>query len=245
MTKLFALFILFFLSDAEARVFDLNKESFASYFSIGTGTSVVDKAAFKDESTTTTTYNDGIATNPSGEFGFIYANKFISWRFGFESIRPAKLATVTATDGGATVYNIDSDVTIYTPKLGLELNFKTTGQSRVYGFGYAGQSSITVANSYTNLTIAPNADFSSTYTGTANLMGGGLGYEFAAFDTTSMTIEAGYRDLSFSNLTYSTAITNFTGSQTAGATVVDVSGAKRALNFTGAYATVGFRFYLR
>jgi hypothetical protein len=231
-------------ANAEARIFDLGRESFASYLLITHGpSSRIADSAFADESSATT-FSDSVTTNVSGEFGFVYAVQAVSWRFGFEIFKPAALADVTAKDGSTTRYVLSSDVVAYMPKIGLELNFLTASNYRLFLFGYFGQGSATITNTYSSVTISPNSAFTSKYKGNASAKGGGLGAELAAFDTTSIVVEVGYRMMAFTDLIYSADVTDFSGAHTAGDTVRKTDQSKREMDFSGAYASFGARWWL-
>lgn len=234
----------FFLpSFAEARVFDLGREQFASYILLTGGPSVVKDKAFAGESSADT-YPAGVAQNISGEFGFVYATRYLSWRFGFEILKPATMKSAAASQGGTDVYEVKSDLIGYIPKVGLEFNLKTSSWYRLLLFAGVGSASLTATNDYTSVTIAPNADFQAQYKSAGNLQVAGLAMEMAAFDTTSVVLELGYRKLNFGKLTYAKDVTGFGGAHAAGDTVVDTDGEKRQLDFSGGYAGLGLRFWL-
>ena len=131
--------------------------------------------------------------------------------------------------------------------MGLEINFKTTDWYRIYGFGSYGQASITIQNDFTNVSVAPSANVSLQYKGAAIETCGGLGLEVAAFDTTSMIIAVGYRDLVFSRLTYGLDVASsasFDGAHTAGDPVLMSNGAAREINERGSFVNFGLRFWL-
>lgn len=243
--RLFFLSILLLPAVASARVFDMTKEQFASYLVFSGGSSVVADGAMALESSATK-YSGAIAVNPGMEFGFLYVTKTISWRFGFEVIAPPALADVAATnDAGTELYKVKSTVLAYVPKVGLEINLKTTPSSRWFLGGTAGTASVTVVNEYSALTIAPNADFTAKYKGSATSWAAVLGYEMAAFDTTTFVIEAGYRNMNADKLVYSEAVASgFSGAHAAGDDVMKTDGEHRGINLTGPYASLGFRFFL-
>lgn len=245
---LFRLFILstaFVSLTAQARVFDMTKEQFASYLVFSGGPSAIADAAFAKESAATDS-NGSVALNTSFEFGFLYVTKTVSWRFGFEVMKPSALPDVTATNaGGTALYHVKSDVIGYYPKLGLELNLKTTGSSRIFLTGAAGTTSLNVTNEYSELTIAPHTDFTMKYKGNATTWSAGLGYEFAAFDTTTLVFEAGYRKMNVDKLVYSEAVpASFDVAHAAGDSVTRTDGDPRGIDLTGYYASLGFRFFL-
>jgi len=222
----------------------MGNEEFAGYFLLTGGTSLVKSAALDKESAADA-YSSEASLNTGGEFGFAYTTGREGWRFGFEVIKPSALSGVSATQGGAEIYQVKSDVSVYAPKVGLEFLVKQTPTGRVILFGYVGSGSLSLKNDYTLVTIAPNANFSIEGKGAANLMGGGLAGEFHMMDTTTVIVEVGYRSLSFSEINYSKDVAaGFNGAIVSGARMVGTDGLDRKLDFTGAYASVGFRFWM-
>lgn len=228
---------------AEARVFDMGRERFASYLLFTGGNSAIQDQPYKLESSAVST-DTKIAQNLSGEFGFVYANKTLTLRFGFELMKPAKTLAVASDAGGGALYSVQSDVSGYYPKLGLEVNFKTMPTWRVFLFGAAGQTSVSVTNTYTAVTIAPSADFTTKYKGSATTWEAGLGSELFAFDTTTLVLMAGYRKMNADKLTYAEAVTEFNGARAAGDPVLMTDGTNRGIDFTGMFLGLGFRWYL-
>lgn len=239
---LILLFTLMPLTKTEARVFDMNRETFASFFSGSYGPSVIANSANKDESTATT-FNDSVTTNTGGEFGFLYTSKFVGWRFGFEVLKPTAISP-TASDGATDLYKVKSDLLVYIPKLGIDISLYGKGNTKYYFGGYAGTASITMTNTYSLVTAAPPGDHIVIAKGSTNLMGGHLGLETLMADTTTFYLEVGYRVLKFSELKYSTDVTTFSGAFLTGDIVKDINSTNRTIDFTGYYGTVGFRFYL-
>lgn len=236
--------ILLMGASAQARVFDLNKESFASYLNLGYSQLALRQDAYAAESTATQ-FSETVATSQGGEFGFLYASRALTWRFGFEIVQPKAVSNVVASNGTTDLYKMSSTVTAFIPKLGLEFNLRNSGGYRSFVFANVGSASVTVQNDYTNVTISPTADFSTTYKGTGTQMQGGLGFEFGAFDTTSLLLELGYRDLVFQKLTYGKDTTSsFSGAHNAGDAVTRTDGNNRELNFRGVTLVLGLRFWL-
>ena len=244
--KVFFLSLLFSIciSQAQARVFNLAKEKFASYlFFNGSQPANLKDTPWVLESTSTSS-DKTYSTVTGGEFGFTYATGFVSWRFAFEIFKPSKLSEISAIKNSAAIYTVSSDITGYAPKLGFEITPWMKDNYKIFAFGYIGTTSVTLKNDYTNVTIAPSANHTVEMAGTGNLLGGGIGYETSFFDTTSFIMEAGYRALTVDQLTYSKAVTTFNGAVTVGQTVLKTDGGKRSIDLSGAYATIGFRFWL-
>lgn len=233
-------------SSAQARVFNLTKESFASYLSLGYGpVNTARDAAFAGETNAVTSYTGQVPYVQGGEFGFVSAGQFLSWRFGFEMIKPP-VVNGTARSATAALYDIKSDITGFMPKVGLDINLLRGASGRLYLTSYVGQASFTVTNDYSNLTIAPNTAFTEKYKGNSQVWSAGVGGEFAAFDTTSLTLEAGYRRMAVNELIYGAAVTaDFSNTARAvGDGVYLANGERRKLDFSGFYASLGARFWL-
>lgn len=241
-----ALLILSAVPAAQARVFNLAKESFASYLSFGYGpVNTARDAAFAGASSAPSSYTGQLTNMTGGEFGFISAGPIFSWKFGFEVIKPPVVVS-TARSSSASLYEVKSDITGFMPKIGLEINFATTGAVRYYLSSYAGPASFTVTNDYSSVNIAPNTSFTEKMKGNAQAWGAALGFEFAAFDTTSVNLEAGYRRMMVNELVYGAAISaDFSGSARAVGDPVNLAnGERRKIDFSGFYATLGARFWL-
>jgi len=241
-----ACLILLFLATfpAEARIFNLNKEKFASYLSMNYGASQVGDDLFLGGSAATS-YSSKLGNNIGGEFGFISMMGPVSLRFGFEVLKPAALQGVKARDsGGSTLYEIESDLLGLLPKIGADVNFVTRPSYRIFAYGAVGQAHLTVKNKYTNLAVAPSSDFESEMKSNAPSLSGGLGFEYAAFDLTSVVLELGYRQLKFRKLTYAAGVTDTSGTHAVGDVVVTDTGENRALDFSGWTVNLGARWWL-
>lgn len=234
---------------AEARVFDISKESFASYILAGGGPSGIGQKAFKNEMSGPSFSSDEVKMNWGGEFGFLYSTPYLSFRFGFEIIKPAAIGATASNAAGTALYDVKSDLTAYAPKVGLEFNFKPQTWYRGFVLVSAGASNLSMKNDYT-LTAAGQAafagvsDHSVEAKSSATELAGGVGFEFLLSDSTTLLAEAGYRSLKFSELKYSKDVTTLTGNQTAGSVVLDADGGKRQIDFSGAVVNLGLRIYL-
>lgn len=227
-----------------ARVFHLTRENFASYLAVSYGPSTMGRNALLGESVATEYSGGSVSAINAGEFGFVYATARMSWRFGFEILRPPSLAGVEAVDSGSTVYVAASEVIAYLPKVGIELNLRTMDSWRVFVFGQFGTGTLSVTNTYSDVTIGPGEDFVVRFKGAATATVGGIGYEFTAFDTTSIVLEGGYRQMTFPKVVYAEDVTDFQGAHAAGDRAVWESGRRREIDFSGAFVTIGARWYL-
>lgn len=240
-----ALSTFFLLAHAEARVFNINKEKVASYFMITGGPSAIKQNAFLNESTTTDTYTGEAALNYTGEFGVLYSTPSVNFRFGFEVFKPSALKEVPAQNSGGTdIYTLNSDITAYAPKLGIEINLQKTNTFRAFITASAGSASASYKNDYTIVSYPGVLDHSVEAKGTGLLYSGTLGVESHMTDTTTYIFEFGYRQLKIEGFNYSKDVTTFSGAKVSGDAVLDASGNARTLDFTGGYISLGFRFYM-
>lgn len=229
---------------AEARLFDLNNESFASYLTLGYSTSAAKDSLFADESNAVS-FSKNLASLTGGEFGFLRRTDRVSWRFGLEILKPAALKDVEASDASDQVlYKVDSEVMVVNPKFGIDFNFWTKTNSRFFVFTSVGSASVTVDQSYHALTVAPSTDFDSQWKGSGTAVTGGLGFEYGVVDLTSLVFEIGYRNLKISKLKYGEDITDLQGAQQQGGTVLLADGSNRTLDLSGWIANLSARWWL-
>lgn len=243
---IFILAVCLFGVHSEARVFDMNKEKFASYFLISGGSSTIGNSAFVNESSATA-FSSAVNYNYSGEFGFLWTSQYFVWMLGFEIIRPQMLESVGATNNAGTLlYTVKSDILVTAPKFGVEINLHGTPTYRSFMTAYLGSASGSLSNEYTNVTIAPNASHTVKGSGTTSMYGGTIGTEAHISDTTTMSCELGYRVLNLTEINYSATVVggSFNGAVSSGGAWKDTTGANRSLNLTGPYISIGFRFYL-
>lgn len=242
------LMLLAFGSESEARVFNINKETFAAYFSVGGGSSLLGATPFDNESGSGVTFDKKVQYNYQGEFGFLYSRPRASLRFGIEFLKPQSVET-TANDGTDDLYTNTVDILGFVPKLTLELNLHRGQTYRSFFSAGVGLADITMKNSY-EMTTAGQTAYPGIYShsieakGSATTLTAALGYEGLLSDTTTILFETGYRQLKVDNLKYSKAADTFTGSKTAGDPVVDSSGDRRNLDLGGFFVNIGFRFFL-
>lgn len=248
MTKVSFLFAALLLSSiAEARVFDISKDSMAPYFLFTGGSSAVGKSAYENEASGVDV-SGNVGYNYSGEFGFMYSRKLVNLRFGFEILKPQKLDNISGTNSSGTqLYTETSDILAYAPKLSVDINLHGTNEFRSFVSLSAGYGSVTLKNSYSYTAAGsaayPGVDSSIEAKGTATLLAASLGYEGVLSDTTTYVFEFGYRSLKFDSLEYSKAFTTMTGAVSSGDPVMN-GASKRSLDLSGGFLSLGFRFYL-
>lgn len=234
---------------AEAKLFDISKETFATYVLATGGPSNVKQTPFQNATSGTGLSSDEFKLNLGGEFGFLYSTPNVNLRFGFEILKPAAVGAKFNNASGTELYDVKSDLTGYAPKLGIEINFKPQGWYRGFVLLSAGQAFLTMKNDYTLTAAGKTAysgvsDHSVEAKSSAAEFGAGVGIEFLMSDNTTIMAEAGYRSLKFSELKYTKDVTTFSGAQKSGDLVNDISGNKRQIDMSGAVVSLGLRIYL-
>ena len=235
-------------STAGARVFNINKESFAPYVVLGGAGSSISAKPFQSETSQDLSYSAGYSALYSGEFGFIYSKSFVNFRFGFEVLKPPDI-TIDARSSSIQLYSVDSEIMGYTPKIGLEFNLHGDNASRSFiSFTY-GFSTVTFKNEY-SLSTAGQTAFPGIKGHTVETKGStspitvSVGYEGFLSDSTTLLAEFGYRMMKINNWTYTKDVTTFQGSFSPGDKWTDTNGSQRETDFSGAFINVGFRIYL-
>lgn len=242
--------LLLFTSSGWARVFNFSGEKFAPYIKGSYQPTTVGDQAFATSSGTGNTFSSKNTYNTSFEFGFAYGFKGMRLRFGFEALKPPTLSGVTGADaGGTSMYALNSDILGYAPKIGFELNLKEWPTSRLYVSGDYGAMSVTVKNTYAFTADGTAAypgmvDFTEELKGSGQAIDGAVGFEFLAFDTTTFSIEVGYRTMTIANLKHNLPVTSFQGAVVKGDAALNDDGTARALALSNLYASLGFRFWI-
>lgn len=232
---------------AQARVFDLNSQSFAGYFLVTGGTSSLGSDAYSNEASNVS-FDNSAKYNYSGEFGLLWSNPDINFRLGLEILAPESVNT-NGSRSGTALYSDTSAVLGLVPKATVEIKLKSDQVYRTFiGLG-AGYAMVTMKNDY-NLTSAGQTAFPGVSNGNVQAKGYGtlleasLGLERLLNDATTFTMVGGYRQLMINSLDYSNSTTTFSGSVNSGSQAVDVNGNARKLNLSGPFVGLGFRFYL-
>ncbi|WP_413580467.1 hypothetical protein [Bdellovibrio sp. HCB288] len=232
---------------AEARVFDIKRDSMAPYFILSGGPSTVGTNGYANEATGTTVSGESKFTY-GGEFGFLLSRPVLNLAFGIGIIKPSLVEGFSGSDtGGTQMFTGNSEVLGFAPRVTLEVNLHGDQVSRSFvavGVGYA---DVKLKNSYT-MTAAGDAAYPGVATtieskGAATELTAGLGYEGVLSDTTTYVFQFGYRQLRIDQLKYSKDYTTFNGPVSAGGTVMN-GASNRELNLSGGFLSLGFRFYL-
>jgi hypothetical protein len=243
MKRFFLLALLFTVTPAWGRVFDLQREKFSSYLIGGISQSNLKDTPMMGESTAAS-FSDVYSNITSGEFGVTYAKGVLGLRFGFEIIKPLNLTGNALNGAAATIYSYQTNITVMNPKIGADVNIYTGQKYRLMLYGYYGIASYSASISYSGVTIPPNADHSVEHRSSAPCYGGGIAGEIAFFDTTTFIFEAGYRQLKFVNIKYGNDVTSFQGAKVKGDAVLNEDLTNHQVDFTGVVLNAGLRFYL-
>lgn len=246
------LFLIGFLitNTAQARIFDINRETVAAYFRTNWGPSLVKKTAFEKASSSTETIDGEAKDNFAGEFGFVYASRYLGLKFGIEVIRPPSLKGMTATNASGTdIYTLTSDVSVVIPKVGLEFILRQWKVSRLFFAANFGSGNLTVNNAYyftadQSAAMGGITEYTEEGKATATAIDGGIGFETLLFDTTTMVLDAGYRSLKFTGLTHNRSATTIQGAKVKGDPFLNADGTARDIDLTGYYVGLAFRFWL-
>lgn len=237
---------------AQARVFNFKNEYLASYLRATGGMSGVGSDAFKKAGGADTLYTDEVSYNFSGEIGFLLRFKDrVTVRLGMEILQTKPLKEIAGKNsGGDNRFLLTSEVLILQPTATVEVNIIPNSESRFFIFAGAGLSDITMDNTFAMTATGTSelggvTDFSEKATATAISGYGGVGYEMLMADTVTVAFELGYRYLPVPKLEFKgDATTIAQGAVVKGGTVLNTDGSKREFDMSGAFVSVGFRFYI-
>lgn len=235
---------------AQARVFSFNKEKFAAYFRGTGGLSEVKQETFEHSSGSQSVIDDEVQYNFSGELGFAwgFGENFVI-RTGAEILQTKPLHTTGKNAAGTPLFDLTSKVFIFNPNITLELLLAQKDIFRFFAYGGLGYSFITLENEYVMQTAGTTAYGVASYTeksGTESFSSHfGAGFEILFADTTTFSLDLGYRYLPVDRLKYKDNVTAINGNFTKGAyTVNEGVSDYRAFDMGGAYIGATFRFYI-
>lgn len=248
--KIIAIILLLLSSAAEARVFNINESSMATYFKGSLGTSNIKKDPFEDSSgAQTVDFSAGSDYNWGGEIGFAIPSKDYSFRFGIEMIAPHISSDNKGNNSSdTTLMSIDSSVLAYFAVAHMEYYVMKNNWGRVYlSFG-GGYGKVSLKNSYVLTTDGDAAystsnSFEEKSSQYAYLIETAVGYETSFTQTVTVSFDLGYRYSTAGNLKYNGAGEDFGGGHAAGDDVLDADGKKRVLDLGGVFTGLSFRFY--
>ncbi len=251
-TSVFGIFFILSIGPAlgEARVFNIEKESFAAYLKGTYGPSSITNSLNSDSKGNNATLDSRLPYNLSGELGFVYATPVVALRFGLEVIRPPDLKDAKGTDaGGNNLYSLTSEMSVLVPKFSMDINMKHWEKAKIFLEIGAGYASLAARNSYT-FTAAGKTQFSipdfyEDLRAGAPLYEAGLGYESLLTDATTFLVEGGYRVLNFTSVKHNSDTTTFQGPLTKGTVATNMDGSNRTLNLNNYFIGLSLRFWLK
>ncbi len=244
-------FLLIYSGSAQARVFSFTDEGFAPYIG-GHYLSLLPGAesGYSQSGGVGNSFDKTYTTANEYEFGFAYGIKKFRLLFGLQYFKPAVLTPIGGTDAaGTALYAMENDLSAIIYKAGIEFDIKTYKEGRFFIEAHYGSANVTMASTYT-FTAAGTAaypsliDFKEEIKGSGTMLEAGMGFEFVGFDSTSILLSLGYRQLSVAALTHNLAITNFQGNTAKGSPATNDDASARTLTLSGYYASLFFRFWL-
>ena len=244
-----AVLVLMASTAAQARIFSYKDASVAPFVRGTAGMAQLNQDLFANEPGSGTSVTGTSKYNYGAELGFAFAiGDKAHFLIGAEIFNDSPVNGTGADASGTQRYTLNSTVFVFNPNVKLEYDYKTTGNTRFYAFGGAGYSMISAANKYTMTAAGTSAlgtgDFTESMSANDISYDAGWGLETLFTDNVTFMLDVGYRYLPVKNLTYSSDVTNFMGSQTKGSSVLNQDGSKRTLNLSGPVIGVSFRFYL-
>lgn len=244
-------YLIFFLTvfislGAEAKVFDISKQTIGTFIRGTYGQSSVGKKAYGNSSGASTSFNDSFDFNTSGEFGLYTGVEQIGLRLSAEFLNPkAKKDINGVNSGGSTLMNLDSNISALIYKGSIEYSWFIDPNSKWYISLGVGSATVTLTNDYTNIDASFGiSDFSEK--GTETLIMGEIlmGYEYNFSADTTLMLDLGWRQLQANSLKHSSNTTTFGGNVSAGDTMTNTDGSNRTLDLGGFYVGLGLRFYI-
>lgn len=232
-----------------ARQYDMRSDTFATYFGGSFGISNLSDYAFGRSGGTGVRTDQVVRSNYSGEFGVAFTSENGGLRLGLEYLMGRALSGVKGADSAGTkLYELDSKVAALIPMVSGEAPVWRGLDTRVLlggGLGYA----------YVSL----DQDYKMTAAGTSALGVGDYAEKAATrvltwkayiaaethfVDITTVTLEAGYRNIRVGSLQSTKATSAISGAQTEGSDLKNMDGTNRAFDLGGAYVSLFFRFHL-
>lgn len=241
--------VMFFSVASQARVFDFRKESFAGYIRGTYNNQILVNTLLSESHGNNVSLADEFSSTLSGEFGFIYSTGSVQMRFAFEVLRPPEIKTSGMSNAQAELYAMTSELSVYAPKLGLEVAVWKRPRQRFLLWGAVGSASLMGRNSYVltpagEVQFAPVTEHYEDLRGTASLFEGGMSYESLISDATTWVLEGGYRQLKFDKITHNRDVRSFSGNYQKGDTARNMDGKDRAVDLSQAYLAIAFRFWI-
>jgi hypothetical protein len=231
---------------AEAKVFNLSKQTIGTYIRGTYGQSAVGKNAYGSSSGSGTTFNDSFDFNTGGEFGIYTGVEQIGLRLSAEFLNPKAQKNINGVNsGGSTLMNLDSNIAAVIYKGSIEYSWFIDEASKWYLSLGVGSATVTLTNEYTNIDASFGiSDF--TEKGTETLIMGEVlvGYEYNFSADTTVMLDLGWRQLHADGLQHTSNTTTFGGNVVAGDTMTNSDGSNRTLDLGGFFIGLGLRFYI-
>lgn len=234
---------------ASARVFDFKDEHWAIYIGGTFGNSSAGDGAYALSSGNGVNFDKKVLTTSSAEAGLLISLSRINLKLGTEYVMPRDLKGIKGSDASDTeLFSLDSNVSALVLGGSLEMIAYQKPRARfLIGVGY-GYAMASLTNRYTMTPAGTTAlgvgDFSEEATGTGTMIQGYTGWELNITDVWTVTFHIGYRDLQIPGFKSTKATTAISGNQSDGQEILNMDGSARALNLSGAFAGINFRFYL-
>ena len=242
--------VVFGASQAQAKVFSYNNQTFAAFVRGGSGLSRLGQDAYVHSSGASTVFaDDPVKFNLFGEVGLQIAMGSVNMRLGLEALRPKETLIEGKNSSGTSLFTLTSGVFAYSPSVTFEFIYSVLGGVRFYSFLTASYSFVTLDNKY-EMTAAGTTAFSpaTSYTEKADgsAFGGmlGLGFETVFVDNATFSLDFGYRHLVVDNFKHKADGTVIGDMVAKGDTVMNHNGSARKLDLGGVSMGAIFRFYI-
>lgn len=237
---------------SEARVFSYGDSTSLGAFIRGTGGLVsVNQDAFAHSSGAGTTLTGASSLDYGGEFGFIFGlSKNFHLRFGAEILQPASVNSTGTSPAAVERFTLNSSIFVFNPNLVLEAVYSEIASMRFFMQAGVGYAMMNIANDY-KMTAAGTAqlggvtDYKETMSGSGISGIFGFGLEAPFTDNVTFMVDFGYRYMPVSSFKYTgdfNTILKPAGAHK-GDDVLNQDGSKRAVNMSGVFGGLGFRFY--
>jgi hypothetical protein len=243
------LLLLLFSIPAQARVFNLQNETFAPYFRGTIGMSSVGQSPYAHSSGALTSFDEDVEYNYTGEAGFLFTTKVVGFTLGIEFLTTEKASPTGSSSSGVEWMSLESKIKGTFLKAGFIINHSSPSTAfRSYTGINAGFGNLKMLNDYeltadgtTQYGLTEISEKATSETYFAEIT---MGFEFNVAKASTMIVEGGYRYLKADEWEYSGSGTNFLGAYNDGDQVLNHDGTKRQVNLSNWFLGVGFRIYI-
>ncbi len=196
-----------------------------------------------------TSFDKEIDFNLTAEIGFLYNFRALTIRAGILFMIPTRHDDIKGTNSSGTeLFNLETDISVIAPSLFIESDLYKSATFRAFLVGGAGFGIVDVKNVYTMTAAGTTAfavgDYEEKFDEETLMGSASLGIEYLFADTVTMLWEFGYRYMVSDDFKHKRDADTIIGSVSRGQNVVNSDGAIRSIDFSGMYASVGFRFYI-